>query len=77
MPDRQQLHENIRVHSHAASAQVKQFGKANDLIERLKGDEAFDKVNFAEVLKAKAYIGRAPQQVDEFLKEEVGPIRRK
>jgi adenylosuccinate lyase len=75
--DRQQLHERIRVHSHAASAQVKQEGKPNDLIERLKSDGAFDKVNFAKVLNAKNYIGRAPQQVDEFLKEVVGPVRRK
>ena len=75
--DRQGLHEKIRVHSHAAAAQVKQLGKANDLIERLKADSAFAGVNFAKVLNAKSYIGRAPQQVDEFLKEQVGPIRRK
>jgi adenylosuccinate lyase len=75
--NRQHLHERIRVHSHAASAQVKQEGKPNDLIERLKADSAFDKVNFAKVLNAKSYIGRAPQQVYEFSKEVVGPIRRR
>ncbi len=75
--DRQKLHEKIRVHSHAAAAQVKQLGKENDLIKRLKADPAFSKVNFAGVLKPKNYIGRAQQQVDEFLKDIIGPIRRK
>jgi adenylosuccinate lyase len=75
--DRQQLHEKIRVYSHAAAAQVKQLGRENDLIERLKADVAFGKVNFAKVLNAKNYIGRAPQQTDEFLRDVVGPVRRK
>lgn len=75
--DRQQLHEAIRVHSHAAAAQVKQHGLANDLIERLKADAAFAKVNFAGVMNPKDYIGRAPQQVDEFVAEVVASIRRK
>lgn len=75
--NRQQLHEKIRVYSHAAAAQVKQLGKENDLIDRLKADVAFGKVNFAKVLNAKNYIGRAPQQVDEFLRDVVGPVRRK
>jgi len=75
--NRQDLHEKIRQHSHAAAAQVKQLGKSNDLIERLKADSAFTKLNFAKVLNPKSYIGRAPQQVNEFLKEVVSPIRRK
>ncbi len=75
--DRQRLHEKIRRHSHAAAAQVKQFGKHNDLIDRLKDDEAFAKLDFKTVLNPKGYIGRAPQQVDEFIKEHIGPIRRK
>jgi len=75
--NRQDLHEKIRQHSHAAAAQVKQLGKSNDLIERLKADSAFTKLNFARVLNPKSYIGRAPQQVNEFLKEVVSPIRRR
>jgi adenylosuccinate lyase len=74
---RQELHEKIRLHSHAAAAQVKNFGKPNDLIGRLKADIAFRKVDFETVLKPKNYIGRAPQQVDEFIREIVTPIRRK
>ena len=43
---RQELHEKIRRHSHAAAAQVKQLGKHNDLIDRLKNDPAFKKGGF-------------------------------
>ncbi len=75
--DRQRLHEKIRRHSHTAAAQVKQFGRHNDLIDRLKADEAFAKTDFKAVLDPKGYIGRAPQQVDEFIKEHIGPVRRK
>ena len=75
--DRQQLHEAIRVHSHAAAAQVKQHGLQNDLIDRLKADPAFAKVNFANILNPKDYIGRAPEQVDEFIADVITPVRRK
>jgi adenylosuccinate lyase len=75
--NRQKIHERIRVHSHAAAEQVKKFGKPNDLIDRLKDDPAFAKVDFKKVLNPNDYIGRAPQQVDEFTKDIVTPIRRK
>jgi len=75
--NRQKLHEKIRLHSHAAAAQVKKFGKPNDLIDRLKADAAFSKVDFKKLLHPKSYVGRAPQQVDEFLKNIVTPIRKK
>ncbi len=75
--NRQALHEKIRQHSHAAAAQVKQFGKNNDLISRLKTDPAFKKADLKAILNPKLYIGRAPQQVDEFVKETITPIRRK
>jgi adenylosuccinate lyase len=75
--NRQELHEKIRLHSHAAAAQVKQFGRPNDLINRLKADIAFREIDFEKVLNPKNYIGRAPQQVDEFIRTIVEPIRRK
>ena len=75
--NRQELHEKIRLHSHAAAAQVKRFGRPNDLISRLKADIAFSKVNFEKVLDPSKYIGRAPQQVDEFIRNIVMPIRRR
>ncbi|MGD8786096.1 MAG: adenylosuccinate lyase [Phycisphaerales bacterium] len=74
---RQDLHERIRLHSHAAAAQVKKFGRPNDLIGRLRADIAFRKVDFEKVLDPSKYIGRAPQQVDEFIRTVVAPIQRK
>jgi len=75
--NRQKLHEKLRRHSQDAAAQVKQLGKHNDLIDRLKADAAFSKVDFKTVCDPKSYIGRAPQQVDEFIKDIVVPVRRK
>jgi len=75
--NRQELHEKIRLHSHAAAAQVKKFGRPNDLISRLKADIAFSKIGFEKVLDPKHYIGRAPQQVDEFIRDIVTPLCRK
>ena len=75
--DRQVLHEKVRQHSQAAAAEVKINGKPNDLIARLKADEAFVNVNLEDVLEAGKYIGRAPQQVDAFIADVVEPIRRR
>jgi adenylosuccinate lyase len=75
--DRQNLHERIRRHSQAAAAVVKQEGGANDLLERLAADPAFAGIDWSEALQASRFVGRAPQQVDEFLAEVVGPIRAK
>jgi adenylosuccinate lyase len=75
--DRQNLHEQIRLHSHAASAEVKMHGRPNDLITRLKGDEAFKKIDIDSLLDPKKFVGRAPEQVDDFVKECVAPIRKR
>jgi len=75
--NRQAMHEIIRQHSHAAAAQVKQLGQSNDLIDRLKTDPVFAKVDFKKVLNPKDYVGRAPKQVDEFVKQVVTPAIRR
>jgi adenylosuccinate lyase len=75
--DRQDLHERIRVHSQEAGRQVKEHGKPNDLIERLAGDSAFAKVDLTGALDPAKFIGRAPQQVDQFVAEIVDPIRKR
>ena len=56
---------------------MKLKGKPNDLIERLQNDPTFAQVDLKSVMKAENYIGRAPQQVDEFLREVVAPLKRK
>jgi adenylosuccinate lyase len=75
--DRQDLHERIRRHSQAAAAEVKQHGRTNDLMERLAADPAFAKTDLAVAMDPKHFVGRAPQQVDEFLAAVVEPIRAK
>ena len=75
--DRQELHERIREHSVAAAAEVKQQGKPNDLFDRLKADQAFATVNVEQVSDASKFVGRAPEQVDEFIADVVRPIREK
>lgn len=75
--DRQHLHERIRVHSQAAAQQVKEKGLTNDLIDRLKSDSDFAKVNFDAVLNPSEFVGCAPRQTSEFVDEYVSPIRKR
>jgi len=75
--DRQDLHERIRRHSQDAAQLVKQQGASNDLIERLSADAAFKGVDLTSTLDPQRFVGRAPEQVDEFIKEFVEPIRKR
>jgi len=74
--DRQVLHEAIRVHSMDAGKVVKDEGKANDLMERIKKDNLFVAVHdkLDSMIEPSLFVGRAPEQVDEFLEDEVNPI---
>ncbi|MDE5990735.1 MAG: adenylosuccinate lyase, partial [Clostridia bacterium] len=74
--DRQELHEKIRVHSMEASKMVKQFGKDNDLIDRIKKDTAFSAINdkIDSILDPKNFIGRSKEQTIEFVNEIIQPI---
>jgi adenylosuccinate lyase len=73
--DRQDLHERIRRHSQAAAAMVKQQAAPNDLLDRLAADPAFAKVDLEAALDPRKFVGRAPEQVDEFLRDVIAPIR--
>lgn len=75
--DRQELHEQIRIHSQAAAKQVKLEGGANDLMDRLKADALFSKVDLSSALDPQRFVGRAPEQVDRFVAEIIEPIRRR
>lgn len=75
--DRQQIHESIRRHSHAVTAALKAGADKNDLLDRLKADPLLAGVDFGSVLDHGQFIGRAPQQVDDFLAEEIEPIRQR
>jgi adenylosuccinate lyase len=74
--DRQELHEAIRVHSMAAGAVVKGEGKPNDLLERIAKDPLFAAIHskLDTMVDPKLFVGRAPEQVDEFLGDEVKPV---
>lgn len=74
--DRQELHEKIRVHSMAAGEQVKVYGRENDLVERIANDKSFNmtKDEILAAMKAENFIGRAPEQTEELVKEFVKPI---
>jgi adenylosuccinate lyase len=73
--DRQDLHERIRRHSHAVTASLKAGGLRNDLLDRLRADPAFARVDWDQMGQARNFVGRAPEQVDEFLAQEVTSIR--
>ena len=74
--NRQELHELLRQHSHAAAAKVKLEGGANDLIDRIAADIAFPitKEEIERELDPSLYIGRSASQVDEFIKNEAAPV---
>lgn len=71
--DRQELHEAIRVHSMDAGTVVKGEGKANDLMERIAKDPLFKAVHdkLDTLVDPKLFIGRAKEQTEEFLDEEI------
>ncbi|MCI5621938.1 MAG: adenylosuccinate lyase [Lachnospiraceae bacterium] len=74
--DRQEMHEKIRVLSMQAGAHVKQEGKDNNLLELIAADPAFN-MTLEELEKSmdpSKYVGRAPVQVEAFLKNVVNPI---
>ena len=74
--DRQELHERIRVHSMAAGKVVKEEGKPNDLLDRIAADPAFNvtREDLDRVMKPENYVGRAPQQTEEYLRDVIRPI---
>ena len=73
---RQDLHEVIREHSMAAGNEVKMHGRDNDLLSRLKSDPAFAAVaaDMDSLTDPADFIGRAPEQVVEYIEEEVDPL---
>lgn len=75
--DRQELHEKLRKHSQEAARRIKEEGGENDLLDRLASDPAFAGVDFTQLLDPRRFVGRAPEQVDDFVTRIVGPIRQK
>ncbi len=77
--DRQELHERIRELSMEAGAVVKQEGGKNDLIERIAKEPMFGMSleDLQKILEPKNFVGRAPQQVEEYITGQVKPVLEK
>lgn len=77
--DRQELHERIREHSMKAGKQVKEFGKPNDLVQRIAKDQSFGltEEEILKILNPENLCGRAKNQVTDFINQEVKPILEK
>lgn len=77
--DRQELHEKIRKYSMESARLVKEEGMDNDLLERIKKDSDFAciKNKLSNIMAPKNFIGRAPKQVDEYIKDVARPLLRK
>ncbi|MBQ1516608.1 MAG: adenylosuccinate lyase [Clostridia bacterium] len=74
--NRQELHELLRQHSHAAATRVKREDGVNDLIDRIAADDAFPvtKEEIVSELDPILYVGRSVSQVNEFIETEVKPV---
>ena len=74
--DRQELHEKIRKYSMEAGSNVKEKGLDNNLCELILADPDFmiDKEKMDSIMKPINFIGRCPEQVDEFIAECVKPV---
>jgi adenylosuccinate lyase len=74
--NRQELHEEIRVLSMQAAEQVKKLGRQNDLIDRMSKSQVIKmtKEEIEKTINPINYIGRAPQQVEEFYYEMIKPL---
>ena len=74
--DRQEVHEVVRQASHAVTAKVKDgSGTTAELIAVLQQHSSFKAVNFGEQMDPRKYVGRSPEQVEEFLASHVAQIR--
>ena len=74
--DRQELHEKIRELSMEAGKNVKEKGLDNNLLEHIANDPAFNMSleDLQKTMDPSKYVGRSPEQVDEFLAEVINPI---
>lgn len=74
--NRQELHERIRVHSLTAGYNVKELGQPNNLLDLIAEDPAFgmSREELTAHMEPSRYIGRAAEQVSEFLAEEAAPV---
>jgi adenylosuccinate lyase len=73
--DRQEVHERLRVHARAAAERRSVHGEPADLLDRIAADPAFriSSDELAGATRPERLIGRAPEQVETFVREELDP----
>jgi adenylosuccinate lyase len=74
--NRQEAHERIRRYSIDAARAIKDGAEQNDLLDRIAADETFGitRLELEQAMDPARFVGRAPQQVDEFLGEVIEPL---
>ena len=74
--DRQEMHEKIRTLSMEAGQNVKEKGLDNNLLELIANDPSFNMSleDLQKTMDPSKYVGRSPEQVEEFLRDEIQPI---
>lgn len=77
--NRQELHEQIRLHSMEAGKAVKMEGKPNDLLFRIANDPMFgltiEELN--KIMVPSNFVGRAPEQTEEYIRDFIQPVLEK
>jgi len=73
---RQELHEAIRIHSHSTIREIKEKGMNNTLLDKIKNDKLFATIanDIDKIVNPSDFIGRAPDQVREFIKNDITPL---
>jgi adenylosuccinate lyase len=75
--NRQELHERLRIHSLAVAERMKAGAVENDLLDWLEKDPAFSGLDWSLLRNAAGSVGRSPEQVDEFIRDEIEPLRQR
>jgi adenylosuccinate lyase len=74
--DRQELHERLRIHSREATTAILESGEANPFLDLVAADPEvpLDRAELDALMDSTRFIGRAPEQVAEYLRDHVRPL---
>ncbi|MBI2742357.1 MAG: adenylosuccinate lyase [Chlamydiales bacterium] len=77
--DRQKIHARLKEHAHQAALQIKEGGDASSLLQEISKDReiGLTQKEIANLCRIELFTGRAKEQIEEFLKDEVAPILKK
>ena len=74
--DRQELHERLRLHSRESTTAILERGEPNPFLSLVAADDEvpLDRAELEALMDPTRFIGRAPEQVTEFLEGVVRPL---